>query len=58
MGLRTLSIETLCVLKLDKHSYQIHINLSFMFDLIVLDMCPKPIPCSKTAQKGENSSSL
>ena len=29
-----------------------------MFDLIVLDMCPKPIPCSKTAQKGKNSSSL
>ena len=39
MGLRTLSIETLCVLKLDKHSYQIHINLSFICLTLLCLIC-------------------
>ena len=39
MGLRTLSIETLCVLKLDKHSYEIHINLSFICLTLLCLIC-------------------
>ena len=39
MGLRTLSIETLCVLKLDKHSYEVHINLSFICLTLLCLIC-------------------
>ena len=39
MGLRTLSIETLFVLKLDKHSYEIHINLSFICLTLLCLIC-------------------
>ena len=39
MGLRTRSIETLFVLKLDKHSYEIHINLSFICLTLLCLIC-------------------